>query len=210
MALASGYKVDALVVDDIPENRQVLGSILALVGVAVRYAVNGQQAVQEVAAKMPDIIFMDIWMPVLDGVEAVRRLRRDYGGEQPKIAAVTASVLRHEREAYLAAGFDAFLGKPVPEEKLFACMAELLGVEYCYEDEMDEAFDGRALLLPGELLGRLKQAAEFGHVTELERLVGELERLDATYQPLAAQCKRLILRLDMEKLQGVLGQLTAR
>ena len=210
MALASGFAVDALVVDDIPENRQVLGQVLALVGVTVRYAENGERALQLVQEQMPDIVFMDIWMPVLDGVDAVRRLRSLYGSEKPKIVAVTASVLRHEREAYTVAGFDAFLGKPVTEEELFGCMAELFEVEYCYEDGVEEALEWQKFSLPGELLGRLKQAAEYGNVTQLDALVGEVQRLGPMYQPLAAHCKRLILRLDLEVVQVVLGELKAR
>ena len=55
--------------------------------------------------------------------------------------------------------------------------------------------------LPEELLGRMKEAAEYGHITQLERLIGEIERLDPAYWPLAGQFKRLLLRLDIDWVQ---------
>ena len=73
--LAPGYEVEVLIADDVVENRQVLAGLLQDIGVQVRQAADGQQALDAVAEKTPDLVFMDIRMPVLDGVAALQQIR---------------------------------------------------------------------------------------------------------------------------------------
>ena len=116
-------------------------------------------------------------------------------------AANRGSAVRQPLEAYWAEGFDAFLGKPVAAVQIFEAVAELLRVEYRYEDEVREEQGELVTSLPEELLGRMKEAVESGHITQWERLIGEIERLDPAYRPLAGQFKRLLLRLDIDWVQ---------
>jgi PAS domain S-box-containing protein len=117
-----------LVVEDVEVNRAMLGGILGRHGHAVTFAGNGAEAVGLASRERFDAVLMDVRMPVMDGVEATRRIRRlpPPAGRVP-IIGLTANVMAGERERYLAAGMDDCLGKPVDWGRLFAALARLDG-----------------------------------------------------------------------------------
>jgi ligand-binding sensor domain-containing protein/signal transduction histidine kinase/CheY-like chemotaxis protein len=205
--LASGYAVKALVADDVAENRDILQRMLQEIGVEVEAVEDGQQALQRIEELQPDIVFMDIRMPVLGGLEAMRRLQGMEVRGQVKVVAISASVLEHERQEYLRAGFDAFLDKPFRFEQVCACLAQLLEVEYEYGEEKEkqkETVDWSGVEVPGGLHGRLVEAAETFSVTELEEYLKELEGLGEGQRRLAAHLRGLAQQHNME---GVLSAL---
>ncbi|MBI1929416.1 response regulator [Candidatus Poribacteria bacterium] len=110
--LKEGYCVKALVADDISENREVLSEILFDIGCEVIQAKNGAQAVKAVRVHRPDSVFMDIRMPVMDGVSAIRQIVDEFGRRRFKLVAVSASAMVHQQKAYIKAGFDCFIAKP--------------------------------------------------------------------------------------------------
>ena len=85
-----------LIADDIEDNRQLLVQLLAPVGFEIRLATNGAEAVREFEEWRPHLILMDFRMPVMDGHEAIRRIRTMPGGKETKIIAVTASAMEEE------------------------------------------------------------------------------------------------------------------
>src|ERR1019366_4498999 len=87
-----------LIADDIEDNRQLLAQFLAPVGFEIRLATNGVEAVRQFEKWRPHLILMDFRMPVMDGHEAIRRIRAMAGGEDPKIIAVTASAMDENRQ----------------------------------------------------------------------------------------------------------------
>lgn len=117
--LVPGCKVRALVVDDIADNREVLAAMLTAVGCEVVLAENGRQAIEVVRISRPDIVFMDMRLPEMDGVEATRRIFQEFGENGIKIVATSASALLHEREHYLKAGCDDFVAKPLRAERIY-------------------------------------------------------------------------------------------
>ncbi|MBT4138043.1 MAG: response regulator, partial [Candidatus Latescibacteria bacterium] len=135
--LEEGTSVLALVVDDIETNRDVLVQMLEKIGVVADSVDSGEKALHWVQLQMPDIVFMDIRMPGIDGDEALRRLIDRYGTDVPKVVAVTASVFEHQRQQYEAAGFDGFLDKPLRAEDVYAMMGNLLGIGFEY-GELEE------------------------------------------------------------------------
>ena len=210
--LKPGCDAQVLVVDDVAENREVLAQILEKVGVRVRLAGSGAEALEQVRQEMPDLIFMDVRMPELNGIQTMELIRTEHGEERVKIAGVSASVLEHEREAHLKAGFDAFLGKPFQAGQVYACLAELLGVEYEYATEIGSAAAIRreelaTIQLPAELIERLEQAAQFYQVTGLRHGLEEMEALGEEGRRLATHLRVLGENYDMkgilEILQGV-------
>src|SRR5262245_18937359 len=83
---------------------------------------------------MPNIIFMDIRMPGMDGKEAARRIWKQFGKEDTMLVARSASVFEQERQGYLEAGFDEFIGKPFRFCEVCECLRTLLSVEFEYAD----------------------------------------------------------------------------
>ena len=124
-----------LIADDIEDNRQLLAQLLAPVGFEIRLATNGAEAVQEFEQWRPHLILMDFRMPVMDGHEAIRRIRAMAGGEDPKIIAVTASAMDDNRQELMEIGADDFISKPFREVELFQKIHAHVGVEYLYAEE---------------------------------------------------------------------------
>jgi signal transduction histidine kinase/ActR/RegA family two-component response regulator len=107
-----------LVADDTPDLRQLLSLYLRKLGLEVLLAENGQEAVEIAITERPNLVFMDMQMPVMDGIEAVRVLReQDYTGT---VLALTAQSERDRIEAMLDAGCDGYVEKPVRRERLEA------------------------------------------------------------------------------------------
>jgi CheY-like chemotaxis protein len=108
-----------LVVDDNAINQSVTGHQLIRLGYHADFANNGQEAIDALRRRPYDLIFMDEQMPVLDGLEATRHIRRAQAEKDPKIprhlriVALTANALPSERERLLQAGMDDYLSKPV-------------------------------------------------------------------------------------------------
>lgn len=204
IGLAEGYSVLALVADDNKENRDVFSRMLSDIGVSVITAEDGQQAVEMTISDRPDIVFMDIWMPVMDGLKAAQQILLEFGEDRPKLVAVSASALSHEQQQYRDAGFDHFVPKPVKSSELYACLAELLQVEYEYEADVPFPGDAPEMVLPRELLARLKETAELGHVAEFEGTLDEVRAIGEDGLLLAEQLLRLSRNFDMERILDIL------
>src|SRR5207253_4651963 len=99
-----------------------------------RLATNGVEAVQEFEEWRPHLILMDFRMPVMDGHEAIRRIRAMAGGKDPKIIAVTASAMDENRQELLEIGADDFISKPFREVELFEKIHAHAGVQYVYAE----------------------------------------------------------------------------
>jgi len=209
--LAEGYQVEALVVDDVDENREILRRFLADIGVSVRPAENGLEALKQVRQSVPDIVFMDIRMPIMDGLEATQRIWQEFGREALKIVAVSASTLVHEQQKYLSFGFDAFLDKPLHAQRIYECLASLLRLEYQYADEATSDTEGLSPAeIPEELLLRLKEAAEIYSTTKLRQCLNEMERLYPGAQHLAEHLRGLVNNYDVGGVLNVLAEIAQR
>ena len=153
-----------LIVEDRPDNQRLLEQLMQRVGFETHIANNGEEALAAFTSWHPDFIWMDMRMPVMDGYEATRRVRALPGGHLVKIAALTASAFREDRESILVAGCDEVLAKPLEEEKLFDVMERLLGVRFRYAavGTAGEAAAAAALdltQLPAALCHELARAA---------------------------------------------------
>lgn len=116
-APAPGEALRVLVVDDIPVNRMVVSRMLQARGLKVMEAASGAEALEMLDSEEVDLVFLDLHMPGLDGIEVARRLRAR--GDHVPLVALTADAVSGTREACLAAGMDAFLNKPAPPQVLF-------------------------------------------------------------------------------------------
>ena len=118
-----------LVVDDEPINREVVQSSLEDLGLVVDTAEDGQRAVAMAEARVYAAVLMDVQMPVLDGLEATRRIRQLRGYRQTPIVAMTANAFVEDRARCLEAGMNDFLVKPYDPDTLFEILLRWLPAE---------------------------------------------------------------------------------
>ena len=123
-----------LVVEDREESRLLLSTLLQRCGFTVKEAVNGKEAVALVSTWSPQLIWMDIQMPVMDGLEATRQIRQLDKGKTVPIVALTAHAFAEEQQDILGAGCDDIILKPFQEKDIFIAMSRFLDVIYCYEE----------------------------------------------------------------------------
>jgi PAS domain S-box-containing protein len=178
-----------LIVDDERNNREWLNKLLTLVGFAVREAGNGEEAIQIWEAWRPQLILMDRRMPVMDGIEATRRIRAHPGGEQTQIIALTASAMDEDRRAVMESGVDDYLSKPCKEDELLEKIQAHLGLAYRYEEETAQQPKPAAALpvpldreplteLPSELIDQLCDAILDGDKNRLDDLIQGVKEQD--------------------------------
>lgn len=125
------YHPTVLLVDDNAVNRKVATEILRKAGCLVTTAASGHEAIERVATdtregKAFDLIFMDIQMPDMDGVETTRHLREQFGLTLPTIVAMTAYSMREDRERFLSQGLDDYIAKPIRAQSLITKVKEIV------------------------------------------------------------------------------------
>jgi PAS domain S-box-containing protein len=207
--LAPGQDLMALVVDDSTVNRRIFARLLESAGARVITAASGAEALRLVREHRPDVVFMDLRMGGIDGLEATRHLKADPAVAPIPVIAVTASAFGDTREAALDAGCIDYLSKPVRAESLYAALHTHLGVQFesgptpepLDEPELSDRSRRVALAL------RLHEAAAIGSVTDLEVLAQELAVGDPGEAGLGRQIARLTDQFDFDELRALAGRL---
>jgi CheY-like chemotaxis protein len=199
-----------LIADDIEDNRQLLAQLLEPVGFEIRMATNGAEAVHEFVAWQPNLILMDFRMPVMDGHEAIRRIRAMKEGKNPKIIAVTASAMDENRQELIGIGANDFISKPFREAELFQKIHSQVGVEYVYaEDPVAAVVDDAAEItaesvaaLPRELMGAMREAVI---TADLDAVLATIQDVEACDPRVAQGLRRLAEGFQYQKLIDLLG-----
>jgi CheY-like chemotaxis protein len=204
-------EIRILVADDNETNREILVKLLESVGFLVREAADGREARTLFETWHPDLILMDLVMPVMDGFEAIREIRCSSERERIPLIAVSASVLSEDRERVLSMGADAFLRKPFTEEEVFGLVERYLGVEYVYAEEptvplrtIEGPHESAPFLLdrlPDDLVSWLQEAAVSLDVDRLHELLPQVAQRDAKS---AERLRELIEKYDFKILQDLL------
>lgn len=201
-----GLQIDAdrprvLVVDDKLDNRELVRQMLEMVDIEVQTADDGQQAIDAFVRWQPHFIWMDMRMPVMDGYEATRQIRKLPGGQNVKIVALTASAFEEDIARVLEAGCDNIIKKPVEQEQLLQVMGELLDLRYRYKDEISvnnkvESVDIDLSFLSQTQRHKLKAAAD---ALDLDVLRGIVKELEPQHLNLAQNLESLItsFRFDL-------------
>jgi two-component system, cell cycle response regulator DivK len=109
-----------LVVEDQPDNRQIIRDMLAPTGYEITEVGNGEEALAAIAKQRPDLVLMDIQLPVMDGYEATRRIKADPALRSIPIIAVTSYALSGEETKARSAGCDEYVPKPFSPRQLLA------------------------------------------------------------------------------------------
>ncbi len=202
-----------LVVDDRPENRMVLLNLLAPVGFEIYLAEHGSEGVAMAEEHRPDLIFMDLIMPVMMGFEAVGALRAQPEFAATPIIAVTASVLAMDQAESRRVGCTDFLSKPVEADRVFAMLATYLGLTWITTapDELliaAAAPQGTLEPPPAASLARLYELARFGDMEAITEFADELATHER-YQVFAARVRELASEFDDESIQALAKQFMA-
>jgi signal transduction histidine kinase/DNA-binding NarL/FixJ family response regulator len=205
-----------LIVEDQMENWLLLRRLMEGVGFQVRVAEDGAAGVEMFQEWRPHFIWMDIRMPVMDGLEATRRIRTLDGGREVKIAALTASVFKEERDNVMTAGMDDFIRKPYRTEEIFGCLARQLEVRFVYEESTVAATAPTVALrpealvaLPQELRRDLTDALVSLDVARIGETIRRVSELDtALGDTLAQHAGQLGYTAILQALQAVRGNLT--
>ncbi|KEI71382.1 ATP-binding protein [Endozoicomonas elysicola] len=205
------HGVRVLVVDDVESNRDMMAGLLDSAGFRVDIACNGLQALEAVKQVDFDLILMDISMPVMDGVTAIKHVRKLPGKSEIKVVAVTASVSHEARERLLSQGFDEYIGKPLDAGLMFDKIRCLLGIDYITASPKPEWNEDI-------LLQRLKDMHmdAFAHSTISAFEQGDLECLeqalhafegDAELADVVGFLLTLTADMDIARLENFIGQL---
>nr|WP_240905806.1 ATP-binding protein [Thiorhodococcus mannitoliphagus] len=196
-----------LIADDERANREVLRGLLEPLGFTVAEAEDGRTCLESVRRRPPDLILMDLRMPVMDGLEATRRLCREPGTRRIPVVAITAAAFDEDRARALAAGCDAHLGKPVMSEALFATLAQWLPLQWRYAEpepgaEMAPSLEGLSEETRERLIGLIRSGSVTAIAALAERLVHEDD-----CSTLARCLSTLAQNFDMEGLRRLAQRL---
>jgi CheY-like chemotaxis protein len=182
-------------------------------GFSILEASDGQEALIKAHQFQPDVILMDIKMPVMDGLEATRRLRELPLGREMVIIVISAGAFAHNRQQSLDAGSDDFLAKPFRLERLLSLLQSHLGLSLRYEDEAAETRETKKappapIVAPpaAELLTWL-DLAKRGNTRRLEKQADKLAQLDEQYLPFANKLRQLAKGFKMKQIEQFIKQL---
>ncbi|MDM9381306.1 PAS domain S-box protein [Chlorogloeopsis sp. ULAP01] len=224
-----------LVVDDRQENREPILQLLSSVGFEVEAATDGQQAIALWQTWQPQLVFMDMRMPVMDGYEATREIRaREATGQKDKetrgggenlfvsrirtvIIALTASAFEEQKATILAAGCDDLIRKPFREQVLFEKIAQHLGVSYLYaQPEAILAQEKNPQASPAILFSELITIMSAQWLAQLhqaalqvdgDRIIQLLEQIPQTHSALAEGITDLVRRFCFDEILELTGNL---
>ncbi len=208
-----------LIVDDDQNNRDWLNKLLTSMGFLVREADNGQTAIGIWEEWKPQLILMDIRMPIMDGLETTRRIRASQAEDAPVIIAVSASAMDEDRNQVIDSGLDDFVSKPCREDELLEKIRVRLGIGYLYatgerwhETEsvaaLASVLNGEVLTtLPTELMDQLRLAVRNGENDQLDALIGKVMEQDA---PFARALRDLADKYEYDALIQLLERANTR
>jgi PAS domain S-box-containing protein len=200
-----GPRRTLLVVDDIAINRRMLIDYLSSLGFAMSEADTGATGLQQAQALQPDLIVMDSAMPVMDGLEATRQLRRLPALRDVPVIAVSASASATNRHSSLAAGANAFLPKPIDLAQMLDEIGRLLRLRWLV-DALPTG-DGTAAKAPGPLvpppaseMETLYRLAQVGNMRSILDQADLLDALGAPYGPFAQRLRELANRYQSKAI----------
>ncbi len=177
--LAEGTDACIAVIDDNQDNRDVLGAMLLNMGFRVVTANDGDQAIQLIAEHNPCMVFMDIRMPRVNGIDALRQIRSLPENVALVVVAVSASSMTLHREHFIDVGFNDFIAKPFAHRDIVACLREWLTLPLQCERSAPNAVpmeegDALELHVDSAWLHNMREAASLGQLTRAQRLLQHL------------------------------------
>ena len=208
-----------LIVEDVKENRQLIVEILKSIGFAIKEATNGQEAITLWQNWQPHLIWMDIQMPIMNGEEAIKHIRKQEKQQKLKpttIIALTANVFQEEKTKLLSLGCDDFVHKPFPKWIIFEKISNYLKVEFLYEsqvsnqhhqDQKDTILTQQDLIkvlssssICQEWINKLHSAAI---QLDEETMLTTIQELESNYQDIAQTLTQWVNNLQFDLIAAI-------
>jgi signal transduction histidine kinase/DNA-binding NarL/FixJ family response regulator len=196
-----------LVIDDNLANRMVMISLLTPLGFEVIDAENGQEGVEKAQSNIPDAIFMDLIMPIMDGFEATHKIRQLPELKNTIIIAASASVSNSSQDEYLNIG-DDFINKPIQTDEVLAKLEKYLKLEWVYEEEeafeVAESSSQPMVGPPVETAKVLYELAMIGDIDGITEQADKLKQKDKKFVPFADELQQLADEFEVELLRELI------
>jgi signal transduction histidine kinase/DNA-binding response OmpR family regulator len=217
--ISNKKNLKVLIVEDIEHNRKLLIKLIEKTKLMIKVAENGLEAIEYFKEWSPDLIFMDIRMPIMDGIEALENIRELPGGNTVKIVALTASGLSDDLEELSSYKFDGFMYKPYKEREIFNMLNYHLDAEITYENiekiTQVEHLDNTQTIeisnnelykaLSEENLRELLLAAIEGDINRLRQIV---DLINPEHRPISEKLNQLIDEFQFDAIISILSPLT--
>jgi PAS domain S-box-containing protein len=199
-----------LIADDREDNRSVLRDMLAPSGFEILEAANGEAGLALARAQKPDLILVDLKMPVMDGRAMIRQVRATPELARVPIIAISASAFNYNREECIAAGANDFLPKPFRLDRLLNLVAQYLGLALVFAADEGEPKTTHTPLeslqaLPAEIHTLLLDLARRGDIRGLREQAERLERGDPRYAALGMRLRTLAERFQVRAICELLN-----
>jgi signal transduction histidine kinase/ligand-binding sensor domain-containing protein len=211
----SGPRKSVLIVDDVNENISVLVDILTGVGFEISEARDGVEAVEQACLLRPDLISMDVRMPLLDGLGAICKIRQIADLQTVPIVANSEGANLNDRARSFAAGASAFVPRPIERGHLLEEIGKLLDLSWIYGDSdlagPIETVPTETFTLPAfSEMVTLCDMARAGNMRAIKQYVDDLTEVDAQYRPFARQIKILAKEYQSKALLKLVEKYAAQ
>lgn len=199
-----------LVVDDAFANRSVITNMLEPIGFEVSEAANGEEGIEKATQLKPDLIITNLMMPVMNGLEMTKRLRRLPECKNTLVIASSASVFEIDRQKSWEAGCNDFLPKPIQSEELLEKIQTCLGIVWITESTNNSTLNPETteplIVPPPSELVTLYQAAQIGDIEGVEAEATRLRQLTPKYLTFASKLLQLAQEFEEQKILKLVEQ----
>ncbi|WP_341525753.1 ATP-binding protein [Nostoc sp. UHCC 0302] len=210
-----GQKRTILIVDDRWENRSVIVNLLEPVGFTVVEAGHGQEGWEQALVYKPDLIITDLVMPIIDGFELIKRLRKSFPFKDIPIIASSASVFASDQHQSVDAGADTFLPKPIEAEALLKLLQQFLQLEWIFDGNANTnkknyvgslAHSSEIISPAKEVLQQLLELVQDGDIQRLLEMAEQLSKSNEQLNTFNQQLIQLASNFQLKRLETFINE----
>ncbi len=199
-----------LIIDNRSENRGILYQILSPLGFAIEEAENGKEGLEKAAKFNPELIITDVSMPVMDGLEMVKQLRRSPQFQQTIILISSVRVFAADQVNFLEAGANDFIPKPIQDHELLEKLQHYLELEWIYPEEIhpdDTVTDSKiseSKIPQTSEIEALYYAAKIGDIEAIRKKIEHLNKINHSYKHFTEKIENLAANFEVEAIEELL------
>ena len=190
-----------LIVDDNEANRSVLVRLLEPLGLKILEASHGQECVDRALKDYPDVILMDLIMPVMNGFEASKAIRKIPELKETVIIAISASAFNSDKEKSIKAGCTDFIAKPFVKEVLFEKLQHHLNLTWRYEEKNQSSEDSDFVAPSPKQAAELFNFVKMGDIQGIEEYLEQLQQQNSNLQAFVQKIQTLARKMEMMKIR---------